>query len=188
MKQDFEMQPGKPTCLPQNGAISQGKSSSKHFFQGMRSVSHMFPIYFWLAWRQVCFFCAICVFFSETTDKHLHLKNMCFWWSFVRQKCQKRFRCQQSERILQGGPPASYNPSYPFIRPFTDPFATGRGPPGNHRTFAIGSMAGYYCRGNGQTLMFLFLFDQCCFEGWKSRHLNFIASKNMYRSSKNTQR
>ena len=121
MKQDFEMQPGKPTCLPQNGAISQGKSSSKHFFQGMRSVSHMFPIYFWLAWRQVCFFCAICVFFSETTDKHLHFKNMCFWWSFVRQKCQKRFRCQQSERILQGGPPASYNPSYPFIRPFTEP-------------------------------------------------------------------
>ena len=68
-----------------------------------------------------CVFFVQFVFFSETTDKHLHLKNMCFWWSFVRQKCQKRFRCQQSERILQGGPPASYNPSYPFIRPFTEP-------------------------------------------------------------------
>ena len=78
MKQDFEMQPGKPTCLPQNGAISQGKSSSKHFFQGMRSVSHMFPIYFWLAWRQVCFFCAICVFFPKQQISIYTLKTCVF--------------------------------------------------------------------------------------------------------------
>ena len=125
MKHDFWDATRKTNMSPKRVPFRKKYRLPNTFFKGCVVSVTCFQVYVLLAWRQVWdLFCAIC-FSSETTDKHLHFKKTCFWWSFVkfvRQKC-RRFRCQQNDKDpKKGGPPASYkegyNPSYPFKRPF----------------------------------------------------------------------